>query len=205
MTKHTTHSAPLTRVARRSPRRLLKSATVLLLLLRALLPAVSVCGSAVRAEAAANSEYQVKAAFLYNFMKFVDWPGDGLSTPGTVTLGILGKDPFGEALDEVRGKTVKGRRVVVVHLRGIDELKECDLLYICASERGRLSQILKAVQNARVLTVADQDGFCQAGGMINLLFVKNRVGFEVNVAAASRARFRVSSQLLKLARLVLEN
>jgi hypothetical protein len=205
MTKQSTHTITVPRVARRTPGRFLKSAAALLLVLCALLPALSVCGSALPAEAAANSEYQVKAAFLYNFMKFVDWPSDGLGTPGTVTLGILGKDPFGEALDEVRGKTVKGRRVVVVHLRGIDELKECDLLYICASERGRLSQILRTAQNARVLTVADQDGFCQAGGMINLVFVKNRVGFEVNVAAAGRGRLRVSSQLLKLARLVLEN
>ena len=154
--------------------------------------------------AAGNSEYQVKAAFLYNFMKFVEWPGDGLTNPGTLTLGILGKDPFGDALDEVRGKTAKGRRVVVLHLRQPEEARECDLLFVSASEKGRLSQILKAVQNARILTVADQEGFCQAGGMINLVFVKNRVGFEVNVGAASRARLRISSQFLRLARLVLE-
>jgi len=204
MTKQTTHNKRSLSVTRRSPRRA-PGSVALRLVLCALFLAVSVCARAGDAVAAANSEYQVKAAFLYNFMKFVDWPSDGLGTPGTVTLGILGKDPFGEALDEVRGKAVKGRRVVVVHLRGGDDLKECDLLYVCASERGRLAQILKTVQSARVLTVADQDGFCQAGGMINLVFVKNRVGFEVNVAAASRARFRVSSQLLKLARLVLEN
>jgi len=204
MTKQMTHNKRSPGATRRSHRRALGSVALRLLLCGIFL-AGSLCGGARDVEAAANSEYQVKAAFLYNFMKFIDWPGDGLSTPGTVTLGIVGKDPFGEALDEVRGKIVKGRRVVVVHLRGIEELKECDLLFICASEKGRLSQILKTVQNARVLTVADQDGFCQAGGMINLVFVKNRVGFEVNVAAASRARFRVSSQLLKLARLVLEN
>jgi hypothetical protein len=163
------------------------------------------CGPVTAAGAAANSEYQVKAAFLYNFMKFVEWPSDGLSNAGTLTLGILGKDPFGDALDVVRDKTAKGRRVVVTHLRGIEEAKECDLLFVCASEKGRLPQIIRGVQNSRILTVADQDGFCQAGGMINLVFVKNRVGFEVNVAAASRARLRVSSQLLKLARLVLDN
>ena len=203
MTQQTTHqTGPY--VAPRSPRRALRSTALVLVLLGFFL-AAGVLVSGGEAAAGANSEYQVKAAFLYNFMKFVDWPSDGLSTPGTVTLCILGKDPFGDALDEVRGKTVKGRRVVVVHLRGVEELKECDLLYVCASERGRLSQILKTVQNSRVLTVADQEGFCQAGGMINLVFVKNRVGFEVNVTAANRARFRVSSQLLKLARLVLEN
>jgi len=203
MTTLTPHHALLD-VAPRSSRRALRS-TALVLVLCGLFLAASVCASALAASAVANSEYQVKAAFLYNFMKFVDWPSDGLSTPGTVTLGILGKDLFGEALEEVRGKTVKGRRVVVVHLHGVEELKECDLLYVCASERGRLPQILKTVQNSHVLTVADQDGFCQAGGIINLVFLKNRVGFEVNLGAANRARLRVSSQLLKLARLVLEN
>ncbi|GFO70484.1 hypothetical protein GMLC_40630 [Geomonas limicola] len=154
--------------------------------------------------AAGSAEYQVKAAFLYNFLKFVEWPSDSTTSSGSLTLGILGKDPFGEAIEEVRGKTAKGRRIAVVHLRTPEEARDCDLLFISASERGRLAQILKTVQNYRVLTVADQEGFCQAGGMINLVSVKNRVGFEVNMAAATRVRLRISSQLLKLARQVLE-
>ena len=187
---------------RPAPRALSCAATALVLL--CLLLAGSLCRPAPGAAAAASSEYQVKAAFLYNFMKFVDWPSDGLGTPGTLTLGVLGRDPFGDALDEVRGKSAKGRRVVVVHLRGIEEVKDCDLLFVCASEKGRLPQVLRAVQNYPILTVADQDGFCQAGGMINLIFVKNRVGFDVNLAAAVRGRFRISSQLLRLARVVTE-
>ena len=176
----------------------------LALLLTLMFWAVTCWGPALPAAAAASSEYQVKAAFLYNFMKFVEWPGDGLGNPGVLTLGILGRDPFGDALEEVRDKTAKGRRVVLLHLKSLEEVKDCDLLFVCGSEKGRLTQIVKAAQNYRILTVADQEGFCQAGGMINLVFVKNRVGFEVNVAAANRGRLRVSSQLLKLARLVLE-
>lgn len=153
---------------------------------------------------AGSSEYQVKAAFLYNFMKFVDWPGDRSASPGSITLGILGKDPFGPALDTIRDKTAKGRRVVVQHLRGLEEARQCDLVFVCASEKGRVAQVVRALQNAPVLTVGDQEGFCQAGGMINLVPVQNRIGFEVNLAAANRARLKVSSQLLKLARLVLE-
>ena len=160
----------------------LKAPASLLLLLCALLVGAGSLSTA-HAAPAASPEYQVKAAFLYNFMKFVDWPSDGLNSATTISLGILGRDPFEDALEEVKG---------------------CDLLFICASEKGRLSQILKFTQNYRMLTVADQDGFCEAGGMINLVFVKNRVGFEVNVAAASRARLRISSQLLKLARSVTE-
>jgi hypothetical protein len=104
----------------------------------------------------------------------------------------------------VRGKTAKGRKVVVLHFHSVEEVKDCDVLFVSASEKGRLSQILKAVQHSHMLTVSDLDGFCEAGGMINLFSVKSRVGFQVNLAAASRARLRVSSQLLKLARSVIE-
>jgi len=153
---------------------------------------------------AASSEYQVKAAFLYNFLKFVDWPSDGMNSAATICLGVLGKDPFDDALDSIRGKAAKGRKVVVVRFRSVEEVKGCDLLFICASEKGRLPHILRSIHNTRMLTVADQEGFCEAGGMINLVFVKNRVGFEVNVQAANRARLRISSQLLKLATNVVE-
>lgn len=178
-------------------------APIALLLLCALLAGAGTL-SAAPAAPAATPEYQVKAAFLYNFLKFVEWPGDAAGTPGTISLGILGRDPFGDALDAVHGKVAKGRKVVVLHFRSLEEVKGCDLLFICASEKGRLSQTLKLANNSRMLTVADQDGFCEAGGMINLVFVKNRVGFEVNVAAASRSKLRISSQLLKLARNVFE-
>lgn len=156
------------------------------------------------AEPPVSPEYQVKAAFIYNFVKFVEWPGDQTSSASTITLGILGRDPFGEALDQVKGKLAKGRRIVVVHFRRIEEVRECDLLFISESERPRLSHILKSLQNSRVLTVADQEGFCEAGGMINLVSANRKVYFEINAGAAARARFRISSQLLKLARSVLE-
>jgi hypothetical protein len=188
----------------RRPERSFRRSRALALALLVVFCLAALCGPAREAAAGGSSEYQVKAAFLYNFMKFTEWPADGLGSPGVLTVGILGKDPFGGALEEVRDKTAKGRRVVLQQLHGIEEAKGCDLLFIAASEKGHLSQILKAVQNRGILTVADQDGFCQAGGMINLVFVKNRVGFEVNLAATSRARLKVSSQLLRLARLVLE-
>ena len=203
MTKMPSHGDRLPD-SRRRPARGIPRGWALLPVLLGLLAGGLLGAAAADSWGATNSEYQVKAAFLYNFMKFVEWPGDALNSSGTLTLGILGRDPFGDALDEVRGKSAKGRRIVVLHLRGVEELRECDLLFVCASEKGRLAQILKAAQSSHALTVADQEGFCQAGGMINLVFVNNRVGFEVNVAAASRSRLRVSSQLLRLARLVLE-
>jgi hypothetical protein len=161
--------------------------------------------SPARAELSSTPEYQVKAAFLYNFIKFVEWPGDGRAgAPSTLCLGILGKDPFGDALEVVRGKTAKGRTIVVVHFRRVEEVKDCDVLFISDSEKGQLAQTLKYLQNFPVLTVADLEGFCQAGGIIGLIEARKKVSFEVNIAAARRAGLRISSQLLKLARAVIE-
>ncbi|MBJ6727797.1 YfiR family protein [Geomesophilobacter sediminis] len=173
-----------------------------------LLGALTLWGPPVRscaAEGGSVREYQVKAAFIYNFMKFVEWPaGEGVGTPSTITFGILGKDPFGEALDQIKGKTAKGRRVVVVHFRRVEEVRDCDVLFIAESEKSRVVHILKGVQNARILTVSDLDGFCQAGGMISLVSAQSRIVFDINAGAANRARLRISSQLLKLARNVIE-
>jgi uncharacterized protein DUF4154 len=161
--------------------------------------------SPVRAELSSLPEYQVKAAFLYNFIKFVDWPGDGSASAGSpICLGMLGRDSFGDALETVRGKTAKGRKIVTTYYRRVEDVKECDVLFISASEKGRLAHILRHLQNSHILTVADQEGFCEAGGMINLIAVKNKVTFEINVEAASRARLRISSQLIKLAKNVVE-
>jgi hypothetical protein len=150
-------------------------------------------------------EYQVKSAFLFNFIKFVEWPGNGAQGASVpFSIGILGKDPFGKALQAVEGKVIRGRSVEIRRSRRIEELSECKVLFISASERGRLPQILKQLQKSDMLTVADQEGFCEAGGMINMVTVRNKVGFEINVAAARNVGLRISSQLLKLAQLVIE-
>ena len=162
------------------------------------------CWPSAAAALPAGSEYQVKAAFLYNFLKFVDWPADGAGPPATICLGILGRDPFGDALEAVKGNSAKGRKVVVLHFRSLEEVRGCDLLFVCASEKRHLPEILKLARNGHTLTVGDQEGFCQAGGMINLVTLEKRIGFEVNVAAANRAKLRLSSQLLKLARNLFE-
>jgi hypothetical protein len=143
----------------------------------------------------------VKAAFLFNFLKFTEWPD---TSSATICLGVLGKDPFGDGLEALRGKTAKGRKVVIARFGRVEDAKDCDVLFIAESERGRLPHVLKSLQGSRTLTVGDQEGFCEAGGMINLVSARNKVGFEINVAAANRARLRISSQLLKLARNVYE-
>ena len=148
-------------------------------------------------------EYQLKAAFLYSIIKFVDCPGCGVVTR-PLNLAILGQDPFGDDLDVIKGKTAKGRIIVVKYYRRAEDVKDCDVLFISASEKNRRAHIIKQFQNMPILTVADQEGFCEAGGMINLTTVNNKVGFEVNVAAVHRAQLSISSQLLKLAKTITE-
>lgn len=167
--------------------------------------AVLALGSAAEAPAenAGSGEYQVKAAFLYNFAKFVKWPDRAFSGPDApFVIGVLGEDPFGDALDTIKGKTVKGRTVLVKRLDGIRDGKSCHILFISSSESGRVKEILNSLIGSPVLLVGDMERVAQRGGMINFIIDRNKVSFEVNAEAARKAGLTISSQLLKLARTV---
>jgi hypothetical protein len=170
--------------------------TVCLLLLGAL-------GSAAHAQSA--TEYQVKAAFLFNFAKFAEWPGDVYFKPDApLQICILGQDPFGHDLDQlVAGKTVNGHRIEVDHPEGIAPARTCEILFISATGRPQIQQILDGLKGANVLTVGDTPGFAQMGGVINFVLDDNRVRFEINLKAASNAHLKISSRLLTVAKLVL--
>ena len=147
-------------------------------------------------------EYEVKAAFLYNFAKFTEWPME--QDPGTpIVIGVLGEDPFGEVLEHtIRGKQVRGRALTIKRFRKVeDPLKSCHILFI-SSESATASRALKFLQGARVLTVGESRAFCSLGGTINFVLDHRRVRFEINVAAAERAGLKLSSKLLKLAKIV---
>jgi hypothetical protein len=148
-------------------------------------------------------EFQVKAAFLLNFAKFVEWPA-GAQARDSFTIGILGQDPFESALDSLAGKTVRGKRVVVRRYDDPEEAREADILFISASEKRVLRQILKTLRGNSILTVGDSKDFGRSGVMINLLLLNKRVGFEINLAAAHRDGLQISSNLLKLAQEVIE-
>jgi len=156
------------------------------------------------ARAQSVSEYQVKAAFLYNFAKFVEWPPNLFNDPrDPFVLCVAGDDPFGNLLDGiVLGKTANGHPLAVRRLRREREARSCQILFVSSSERNRLRPVLKSLRGASVLTVGETDGFAQEGGMINLTLEDNRVHFEINVAAAERAGLKISSKLLSLARVV---
>jgi hypothetical protein len=150
------------------------------------------------------SEYEVKAAFLFNFTKFVEWPdGSFADAHSPIVIGILGDDPFGDGLVRiVEGQKVQGRSIVIRHEHLGDDLSRCHVLFIGASERQRSGQILAALRDASVLTVSDLDGFAAAGGVMQFVMQENRVRFVVNLDAATQSRLRVSAKLLALAQLV---
>ena len=171
-------------------------------LLQAAAFAITLAGFAWPSSAQENRlEYQVKAAFLYNFAKFVDWPQDAFDTAnGSFSLCIVGEDPFGSSLDRtVDGRTVHGRPIIVRRKADLATLRRCHLVFISSSEQERLAQIMLHLKGAAVLTVAEWPHFADEGGVIRLLVDSNKVRFEINTAESARARLRVSSQLLKLA------
>jgi hypothetical protein len=156
-----------------------------------------------RGQEAKPGEYEVKAAYLYHFAKFVDWPADAFKDDQSpICLSILGDDPFGSILNSIRDKTVRGRTLIIKRCRSIEQIHGCHILFISPSEKGNLKQILNVLKSSSILTVSETERFTQQGGMINFITVDNRIQFEINPAAAQRNRLKISSQLLKLARIV---
>ena len=152
----------------------------------------------------APTEYQVKAAYLFNFLKFVEWPGDPLAdTHGRWVIGIVGDNPFGEVLTQtISGKTVQGHELQIRQFQFGEDLHTCHVLFISASEKKRLPPMLTALNGSMVLTVADMDHFIESGGMIQFVMEEKRVRFAIDVGASGRAGLKVSSKLLSLARTV---
>jgi len=162
-------------------------------ILRRLVVALALCSSVVslpsrRVVANELSEYQLKAAFLANFAKFVEWPAqtfpDGAAP---VFVGIVGDDPFGRDIDDTfKGKALQGHPMAVRRVDWRDDLTRYHILYVSASEKRRLADILRQTESSSALTVSDIDGFCAAGGIIAFVMADERIRFEVNVDAAQR-------------------
>ena len=155
-----------------------------------------------RAGEAPPSEFQLKAAFIYNFAKFVEWPAKALPTPGSpFTIGIVGSNPFSDILGQaVLNKQINGHPFRVLECKTQADLKACHILFIGLSERKRLAEILRFIRGGNVLTVSDLDHFLTAGGIIQFLMEGNKVRFAINDAAAKEAGLRISSKLLNLAK-----
>jgi hypothetical protein len=162
-------------------------------------------------ESEMGGEYQVKAAFLYNFVKFVDWPAKSVADSNEpMTIGIIGDDPFGKAFEPLKNKLVKDKKIVLKRFKGLNELKQsgkqieaikiCHLLFVCRSEKELFREIINLVKDRPVLTIADTEGFLESGGIINFLMEEKKIRFEINRTAAKQAKLRISSKLLRLAK-----
>ncbi|OLB40810.1 MAG: hypothetical protein AUH11_00950 [Acidobacteria bacterium 13_2_20CM_57_17] len=154
-----------------------------------------------------SSEYLIKAGFIYNFAKFVEWPSAAFAQPDSpIVIGILGTDPFGALIDQiVENKKIGARSFVVKRLKwGPDfrELRDCKILFVGASEKAHIDELLQIVKTLPILTVGETPGFAERGGVIRFVLEDNRVRFEVNVEAAHQADLTISSRLLTLARII---
>jgi hypothetical protein len=152
-------------------------------------------------------EYHVKAAFLFHFVQLVEWPAGSLGNEiDPVTLCTIGEDPFHGDLDgTLAGKSVGTRPLRVRHLKPAEDLQGCQVLFVSKTDAARLGRLLEELKDGPILTVGESDGFVEQGGMIGFLLVENKVRFEINLEAAERAKLKISSRLLLLAKTVVGN
>jgi hypothetical protein len=165
--------------------------------------ALGVCPTAVSQSKTAG-EYEVKAAFLYNFAKFVEWPERSFaSAQSDFTICVLGNDPFGRTLDEaLEAKTIGNRRVKLERVKDAAQARQCQMVFVSPSDSQRLPEIIDQLRGASVLVVGETDGFARAGGTVQFTLEEDRVRFTINPDAAERAGLRLSSKLLALAKIV---
>lgn len=153
---------------------------------------------------AAPSEYQVKAVFLFNFSRFIEWPASAFSSAESpFVVGVFGYDPFGVSLDQVvKGETVNGRPLVVRRIRHPGEAADCQILFIHQSEGRKLDALVSALKEKSTLTVSDLPGPAQRGVMIRLITEGGRVRMRINVESARAAQLTINSNLLRSAQIV---
>ncbi len=159
----------------------------------------------VSAQANSPSEYQVKAAFLFHFAQFVDWPpGAFKEADSPLTYCTVGEDPFHGALDaSLNGKTIGSRSARVQHFKRVAEIQGCQVLFIGALERKSIPAALAGLRESPILTVGETENFAREGGIIGFFLEDNKVRFDINLVAAQRAKLQISARLLTLAKTVI--
>ena len=190
--------------ARPRPRARLDAGILRVCAIAGLATIFAISAAAAPAQRAATNEYDLKAAFLFNFAQFVEWPVESFAKPTTpIVIGVLGDDPFGQSLDEiVAGETVRDRPLVIQRYRSVDQIEACQILFISASEAGRLDQIVKELGHRSTLTVGETAGFAKRSGIIEFALVQRRLRLRINLVAATSAHLTVSSKLLRQAEVV---
>jgi hypothetical protein len=150
-----------------------------------------------------SPEYQVKAAFLYNFTRFISWPAASFrSANSPFIIGIIGNDPFGNYIEEIaKGEKVDGHPIMVQRYHNLKDVLNCHLLFIHSPATGKAKEIVALTGRKSILTVSDDEGFTQKGGMINFYRENNKIRFEVNIQAAKNADLELSSKFLGVAKI----
>ena len=153
---------------------------------------------------AQSREYQIKAAFLFNFAQFVDWPPATFGNSNApFCIGILGHDPFGAALDQtIQDENIDNHKITVERSDHIEDLKNCQMIFVSKSEKGQITRILSELDSKPVLTVGETDDFAADGGGINFFLAGTKVRFEINPEAVQNSGLKISSQLLSLGKIV---
>lgn len=148
-------------------------------------------------------EYKIKAAFLYNFAKFVEWPNlKDLDPSLPFIVGVLGDDPFGPELEAIRKKNIRGRRILIKHFETIDDVFACHILFISFKDSNLVKEALKKIREKQILTIGETEGFAKSGGTIGFVEKQNKIHFEINRKSAASVGLSISSKLLKLAIIV---
>jgi len=153
------------------------------------------------AEATGFSEFEIKAAWLFNFARFVEWPTNSFTNHSSpLIVGVVGKDPFGKELDKAFvGRTVRSRPFLLRRNVSEADLATCHLVYVCSSERRKLRELLEKARGAAVLTVGEGEEFLDQGGIISFVIKDNAVRFGINVRPAQQAGLKLDANLLKVA------
>ena len=163
------------------------------------------CGGATLAplHAADITEQQVKAGFVYNFVRFIEWPDSAMAASQQLKICLLGRSDVTREMETVmQGKPANGHTIEVSYIRGADEVQGCEVVFVDASERRKVKTGLPAASGT--LLIGDFDGFARQGGMINFVMQNNRISFDINLATAEHAGLKVSSRLLSVAHTVIE-
>ncbi len=151
-------------------------------------------------------EYEVKAAFIHNFAKFIEWPANAFDRADSpLRIGILGEGPINKPLMGMSGKEVQNRSLEVTRVRKINDLRQYHIVLVNPSEKRRARSILRALKGSGVLTIGDYEGFAEQGGVLNFYLEEGKVRFAINDCAARRENLKISSKLLRLARIVCSN
>jgi hypothetical protein len=156
------------------------------------------------AQSAGPTEYELKAAFLFNFAKFVEWPPSAFANPQSAFLiCVLGPDPFGRALDDALLRhSIQGHAVALLRMKRTVDIVGCQILFLPASERNRLPEVIAKLRGQSVLVIGENEEFASSGGVIQFALEQDRIRFLINTDAADRSGLKFSSKLLALAKIV---